>query len=345
MIAAIAPSAPLTAPVAAPPAALPVQADQYRGSTPPHQRVHGADLDTYRRVYGALGAATGSFASHVAMLAGGTALGVAAGSAVGGPIGGIVGGLAGIYLGFKVQLKTMLGRQIGGRVGGILGDLGGRGASLVGLPLRSDHVDETHDYSFKTMETHLGDINYTHHPHISAAQADAFIAQLKPGDVIVTNDEAATIWTLAIGLVDGKADFNHAILYQGNGKTLESRTVTHGVAEGDLKKVLQHKHHAVAIRPRYTSDAEAQAAVDQGRSMIGIPYDFKFKFGDDSLYCSEFVYKAVHNAAPHVDFKKRAVIGRVAILPGDLLRTSQADVVAEAGRDGTPFNSYLAKFV
>jgi len=330
---------------------LPVPAEQYKGSINEHHLVKGADLPTYRRVFGALGAANFAFASHFAMAGGFATAGAIIGGAVGallGPAGAIIGkvagGAAGAYAGTKLQGKTLIGRKLAGRLGGLVGDAFGCVAKALRIPLRSDHIEETKNYSYETMKTHLGDTNYTSHPRISEKQADEFISRLKPGDIVLTNDEACTIFSLLIVAADGKADFNHAILYEGDGKTLESRTITHGVAEGNLKEVLQHKHHAVAVRPRY-EDGQQEATVEAGKGMIGTKYDYLFGMGDNSMYCSEFVYKAVKKGAPQVSFKKRPLITKEVVLPGDLLRTKQADVVAEAGRDNTLFNSFMAKFV
>lgn len=341
---------PLPRPTAPQALAFPVPADEYHGTPQPHTWVKDADAPTYRRVCAAEGAAIGAFAGGPAVLGAGVALGVAAAGALGAPgllglAAGVAGAAVGGYLGVMVHTKLHLGKQLGARVGAALGDLAGRAAAALNLPLRSDHIDETRDFSPSKMISHLNDSSYTHHPRISETEAEGFMAQLKPGDIVLTNDESATLWTVLVGMVDGKADFSHALLYQGDGKTLESRTVTHGVAEGDLKSVLMRKHHAVAVRPRYTSDAQALDVVQKGRDKIGTPYDFRFRFGDDSLYCSEFVYKSVTEAAPQVAFEQRAVIGRVAVLPGDLLHTRQADVVAEVGKDSTAFNGYMSKFV
>jgi uncharacterized protein YycO len=333
---------------------LPVQADQYKGSIEEHHPVKGADLSTYRKVFGATGAATMAFAGNIAVPLGFGAAGFFAGEALGSAIGGsvgaiagkIAGGLIGAFAGAKIHGKTLIGREIGGRVGGVLGDAMGLFAKALKIPLRSDLVEETKNYSYSNMTDLLGTTKHTNHPHISEKEADDFMSKLKPGDMVLVNDEACTIFSLIIVAVDGKADFNHALLYEGDGKTIESRTVTGGVAEGNLKEVLGHKHHAVAIRPRY-EPPEKQAAdvVDAAKDKIGVKYDYKFKMGDNAMYCSEVVYKAVKEGAPQIDFQKRPLITREVVLPGDLLRTSQADVVAEVGKDSTLFNSYLAKFV
>lgn len=333
---------------------FPIQADQFKGTITPYHWVKGADLDTYKKVFGAAGAANMAFASNILMPAGFGAAGYYAGEAlgtmIGGPIGGLVGKIAatlvGAYAGMKLQGKTLIGRKVAGRLGGTVGELMGLFARALKVPLRSDHIEETKNYSYDRMKDLLGTTTHTNHPHIGDKEADEFIAKLKPGDLVLVNDEACTVFSMLIVAVDGKADFNHAILYTGDGKTIESRTKTSGVAEGNLKDVLLHKHHAVAIRPHY-DPPEKQAAdvVAAGKSMIGIKYDFKFKMGDNAMYCSEVVYKAVKKGAPQINFKTRPLITREVILPGDLLRTTQADVITEVGKDNTLFNSYLAKFV
>jgi hypothetical protein len=332
---------------------LPLQADQYKGSIEEHHWVRGSALSTYKKVGGAVGAATMAFSSHFALAGGfgtaGAVIGGVLGTMVAGPIGGIVGkvagSLVGAYAGVKLQAKTGIGRKIAGRIGGAMGEMLGVVAKALKIPLRSDHIEETKNYSHETMKSHLGTTKYTSHPHINKQDAEKFIAQLKPGDIVLTNDEACTIFTLLIVAAGGKGDFNHAILHTGDGKTIESRTVTHGVAEGDLRDVLLHKHHAVAVRPRFEPASQADDTVKAGKSMIGTKYDFLFGMGDDSMYCSEVVYKAVREGAPQIDFKKRPLITKEVILPGDLLRTNKADVIAEVGKDTPLFNAYMAKFV
>lgn len=332
---------------------LPVRADKFKGSVEEYTWEHGKDLKTYNKVCGAIGAATGAFTGNLVPPAVGGYAGAVAGGILGtmaaGPVGGVVGkvigGLAGAYLGGKLHIKSAVGRKVGGRIGGVVGKAFGLFAKALKIPLRSDHIKETKDYSYDKMKTHLDTINYTSHPHISEKNAEKFISKLKPGDLVLTNDEACTIFSIIIAAVNGKADYNHALLYTGDGKTIESRTVTSGVAEGDLKDVLMHKHHAVAIRPHYKSEDQADDVVQAGKDMIGAKYDFRFRMGDNSMYCSEVVYKAVKEGASQINFKERPLITRTVVLPGDLLRTEQADVVAEVGKDNTLFNSYLAKFV
>ncbi|MEW6279872.1 MAG: YiiX/YebB-like N1pC/P60 family cysteine hydrolase [Candidatus Eremiobacterota bacterium] len=324
---------------------LPVAADQFRPSTPEAPAwVSGADRATYVRTGATLGAATLSFASHFAMPAAGAWAGVTlASSALGHPVATVVGGLVGAFAAHKLQSKTLIGRHLGGYLGAGLGATVGVVAHALRIPLRSDHVEESSGFRWSKLPGLLGTTSATSHPHMSEAEADAFMARLKPGDIVLTNDEACTPFSLIVALVDGKADYNHALLYIGDGRTIESRTVTHGVAEGNLKKQLLKKHHAVAIRPHYEA-GQAEQVVEAGRAQIGIAYDYRFRMGDNAMYCSEQVYKALKQGAPQIEFKRWPLITREVVLPGDFLRTSQADVVAEAGVDRTLVNSYLAKF-
>lgn len=327
-----------------PPSTLPIPADQYQGSIEPHTWVKGCDTDTYRRVGGAVGAATGAFSTHLIVPLAGTVLGAQVGTLVGGPIGMLVGGAVGFVGAGWAALKTLVPRAVGAAVGAVVGDVAGRAAHALHIPLRSDQVEDTKNYTLSKMASHLNTTSYTAHPRINEADADAFIQQLQPGDIVATNDEAATVFSLLVAAVNGKADFNHALIYQGDGKTIEARTVTHGVAEGVLKDVLMHKHHAVAIRPQY-QPGQAEAMVAAGRAMVGRPYDYKFRLNNDALYCSEFVYEAMKQSAPQIHFTRHAVVTREVVLPGDFLHTHQADVVADVGTDRTMGAAYLGKFV
>ncbi len=323
--------------------AYPVPAREYKGSVEQSHWVHDAPLETYVKTCAGVSAAAFSLASHALMVGGGAWAGAAVGGAIGGPIGALVGGAVGAFGAFKLQTKTLVGRKLGGRAGAAVGAAAAPLLKAAGMPLRSNHIHETQNFSYAAMVSKLGTTEYTSHPHISAADADKFIAQLQPGDIVLTNDEACTIFSLLCAAVDNKADFNHALLYTGDGKTIESRTVTNGVAPGDLRKVLQEKHHAVAIRPRY-EQGQAQATVDAAGKMIGIPYDYKFRPTNAAMYCSEMVEDAVSQGAPQVKFDTHKVFGRQVVLPGDFVHSDQADVVAEVGADRTLFDSYLAKF-
>lgn len=334
---------PAAAAAARPP--LPVQADSFQRRMAPTGAVRGADLSTYRRTLAGAGAAVGAFSSHFVA----AGLGIWAGSALAGalgfgPVGAVVGAAIGAAAAVKVQFKTWMGREIGARLGALAGDYAGKGAYAAGLPLPGHIVETTRNFSYTGMREVLDDVSHNSHPRISLADAQAFVAALKPGDVVLTNDEASTPFALATLVLTGHGcDFTHGIVHTGGGKTVEAR-MKGGVQEGDLIDVLTRKHHAVALRPHY-QPGQAEAVVAAAKDMVGKPYDFKFKMGNDSFYCSEAVYETLKKGAPQLEFKSRPVLNREVIVPSDLLRTKDADVVAEAGVGRTMFDAYLAKLV
>lgn len=338
--------APVPQPAAAPPRPpLPVQADSFQQRMAESHPVRGADLQTYRTTLAGCGAAVGAFGSHFVAAGLGIWAGAALAGALGfGPIGAVVGGAIGAAAAVKVQFKTWMGREVGARLGAIAGDFAGKGAFAAGIPLPSHLVETTRNFSYTGMREVLDDVSHNSHPRISPAEAQAFVAALQPGDVVLTNDEASTPFALATLILTGRGcDFTHGIVHTGNGKTVEAR-MKGGVQRGDLISVLTQKHHAVALRPHYLP-GQADATVAAAEAMIGKPYDFKFKMGNDSFYCSEAVYETLKTGAPQLQFQSRPVLNREVIVPSDLLRTKDADVVAEAGVGRTMFDAYLAKLV
>ncbi len=53
----------------------------------------------------------------------------------------------------------------------------------------------------------------------------------------------------------------------------------------------------LVLRPRELSDAQRQRAVAAAKTHLGKPYDWRFGWGDDALYCSELVHKAYAEGA------------------------------------------------
>lgn len=325
-------------------ASKPVRADRYQPWTERGHRVKDADAATYRKVFGAAGAGVGAFAGHFALAGAGIWAGVAlAGALTAGPVGAAVGGVLGAAAAGGLQAKTWVGRKLAGRLGALVGDLTGRLAHRTHVPLPSTEIETTRNYSYKGMTRLLGNIGFNSHARIDRAMAQEFVDRLEPGDIVLTNNESSTPFALATLLLTGHCDFTHGIVYTGDNKAVEARA-SQGVATVDLPAVLTTKQHAVAVRPHYRP-GEAAAVVKAAHRMLGDPYDFKFKMGNNAYYCSEVCYDALKQGAPELKFRTRTPLHTSPIVvPADLLQTPDADVVAEAGVGHTPFDAYLAKF-
>ena len=325
--------------------------DQYVLNTSTKTYSKDYDNETYRRTYACAGAAIGGFLSHFAALGagafGGVTLGGAIGAALGGglgaTLGSVIGGIGGAVAGAKIQGQTLWGRALLSKAGAAVGNVAGRLAGIVGIPLRSDLVQTASNFHIKTLNAHGAEMDYTGHACIGKDDAKAFVAKLQPGDVILTGDERSTPFMTVTQLASGRSDFTHAILYQGEGKTIEAK-MENGVREGDLESVLLGKQHAVAIRPDY-QDGQANKVIEAGREMLGKKYDFKFKQGNDSYYCSEAVNAAVKKGAPQIGFRERHFLGREIVIPNDMLYNQNARVAAEAGVGRSYLDCLMGKYI
>lgn len=309
----------------------------------------GHDAITYRRTMANFGAAAGAFASHFATIGLGAALGASFGGGLGvfgwgiGVAGAVGGGLAGGYLGAKFQGTTMWGRSLLTKVGATAGNLAGRGMHLLKIPLRSNHVETARRFSIPNLNRYGADMTHSGHDKISENDAGALIAKMQPGDVILTGDDRSTPIATATHVLTGRSNFTHAILYKGNDRAIESKMGA-GVVESSMKDILTGKHHAVVIRPDY-EPGQAKKAIDFSDALVGKPYDYKFSSGNETWYCSEAVYAAVTEAAPHVEFDTRSLLGHEVIIPNDLFFTEDAGVVGEVGEGRTYMDRLMGKFI
>ncbi|MFP2930803.1 YiiX family permuted papain-like enzyme [Pyxidicoccus sp. 3LG] len=72
------------------------------------------------------------------------------------------------------------------------------------------------------------------------------------------------------------------------------------------------KGRIMVLRPKELSDAQRQAAVASAKTHLGKPYDLRFEWGDEAMYCSELVRKAYAQGAG-VEYGKMERVGSLKV--------------------------------
>jgi hypothetical protein len=194
---------------------------------------------------------------------------------------------------------------------------------------------------------------------ITPAQLNEVQPELQPGDILVqrrnwylTNVGIPGFWphaALYLGTpeeVDGhfsgperqviggtlpsafiRKSFPQAYLtWSGLDEEDHQRRVIEAIGEGVVLQSLEHSGHAdymAALRPHLSKSARLAALVT-AFSHFGKPYDYNFEFStDDSLVCSELVYKALAPSSnnPGIVFELAVQNGRFLLPPNDIVRT------------------------
>lgn len=93
-----------------------------------------------------------------------------------------------------------------------------------------------------------------------------------------------------------KGDYKHAAMLSNNLTVIDAvgdkyigNVNVGGVRECDLLRWLYQMDKVALIRPNLPEYLR-HAAGEQSRSFIGINYDYTFKFGAETIYCSELPY-------------------------------------------------------
>jgi len=324
---------------------MPMPVEQFQQREDDRRLVRGLDSAQYSKAFRASGAAVGALASYLGV----AYLGACTGAGLAGALGlGVlaaagcwaVGGLAGL----AVQAKTMAPRGIGARLGVLAGAVTARVARAAGVPVPSNLVETSRDFTYSGMTKVVGTISHSSHTHLSQAEAQACLAALQPGDVVLATNEASTPLLLGLWSLTGQAsDLGHAMLYTGEGKLVEA-VPDGGVREADLVEVLQEKHHAVALRPSYQA-SQAEAVIGFAQAEVGKPYDYRFSLGKDRLYCSKLVYHALRSGAPQLTPSVSSFLGKEIVAPSDFMTMPGTEVVAEAGVRRSLFDTVVAKLI
>lgn len=272
------------------------------------------------QVCGSVGAMAGALLVGRPLVVIGT--GVAAAAVAGsllGPVGAVVGGMAGLYAGVKLELKTKAGRLVGGMVGGALGSAAGKVAGALGYKPSRTMAQECKGFSLQALPQRLLNPHYTSHPKMSAEIAKQGAALAKPGDIIITNDDANFMLEIVqkgVGLVSkgygADADWTHAYVVGHNNKVLDILIDNDKPSEFPVEHAFTDNCHAMILRPQYNSQGQRDRVLAHMTNQFDkIGYDHKFDMKtDDRQYCQEFVGKALMAQAPQLELRTSSVFGR-----------------------------------
>ncbi|MBI2264107.1 MAG: hypothetical protein HYU64_02870 [Armatimonadetes bacterium] len=309
-----------------------------------------ADENRLRKTCGAVGAGIGSLVGRLTVLpTAGALAGAAAGSFLG-PVGTVTGGILGGLGGLVVELHGKFrgifpaGRVVGGTIGGALGIV--VGSVLDHSPVKPRPSEalacETQGFSFKGLLRHIADAAYTSHPKLSQEKAREIGQLVRPGDVLVTNNEELLDFEIPLFLMAAQGNWTHTALYEGDGKVIESLG-SKGVIERSLDELITTNHHAMILRPAYSSPDGPEKAIETAKGFLGRPYDGKFSLkSDDKVYCIEHTYKAVKGGGPELRLSPTKLFGYPVVTPKTFIVSPDLQVIYSTG--SSFFLNYLSKF-
>lgn len=81
-------------------------------------------------------------------------------------------------------------------------------------------------------------------------------------------------------------DYKHAAVYVGGEIPTVIEAVGKGVVETKLVDFVMSRDLCVLLRPRWTDGAQA---VVEAWKLVGKPYDYQFRAGNDAFYCAELI--------------------------------------------------------
>lgn len=286
-------------------------------------------------VFGAVGTATGAIAGRVILpLASAAFTGSMVGTAVGGPLGTVVGTLAGLGVGAIYEYKSKVGRFVGGLVGGAIGVGLGKLASLIpGYKPGKILTEETKGFSFKSLFSKLMNPEYTSHKKIDSGEAQKVINDLKPGDLIITNNDGDYKFELAQRFMGKSGSWTHIGMVSENNTVLEVLISTDGPTESPTENLFTENHHVIILRPDYKNPESVKKTLKKAREYFGkAKYDFNFKLGsEEKLYCQEYIYKAMKDGAPDIKVEPSRFLGIEYLSADDFIDSPDVKTVYNTG--------------
>lgn len=132
-------------------------------------------------------------------------------------------------------------------------------------------------------------------PLISFAQAEKCLDLAKPGDILLSYESGRPTSIFIKGFYDHAAIVTHkkTVMEAVGNKFVNNKNIG-GVREVNLSEWLYKKDSICLIRPVYANQKLNYNLLASKAVMFyrGLGYDYNFKFGNETVYCSELVYAA-----------------------------------------------------
>jgi hypothetical protein len=291
-----------------------------------------------QKVFGSVGAMTGALLGRTAVSVGGAVLtGLAVGTLGLGAAAVGLGAIVGLGLGVKTELATRGGRLLGGLLGGTVGSGLGWAADKLGLDTSKSMAKECQGFSVAKLPSRLLDTDYSSHPKLQGAIVEEGTSQVKPGDILITNNDNNFKLEILQKLTGGAAHWTHAFLADDQGQVIDILQEDNTPRQMPIETAFNENQHIKILRPHYKSDESVAKTLAWSREQFGkITYDTKFDLTTkDAMYCQEYLYNALENGAPEIKIEPRKALGLREIVMSDEL--SSSDDISEVWSTGSNF--------
>ena len=333
------------------------QSDKFTPSAKEDPPLKASPKDSMK-AYGTVGAAIGSAIGKTALPALGIVAGVLSASVLG-PIGAGIA-IAGLGAGFFAEKKLRAGNIAVGMAGGVIGSAAGKIAEKMNIAPSDKLAETTKNFSFKSLYSKLKTRGSTSMPKITLEQAQEFKKLLKPGDIIVGNNDTDMNFEIAQKLLGTSGNWTHACIVKDENTVMEtlipevtdrhlsdessaSKNRAGGFEENKIEDMIMRNHHLMILRPQYKDDETIQNVIEVGNSFKNVQYDMRFNLSsDDKMYCTEFVYKVLQKAAPEIKIDPGKFMGIKFVTADHIMASKDIDLITTTGSDF--WTNYLSHY-
>ncbi len=304
------------------------------------------------KVFGAVGAAIGQAIGKIVLPLGlAVAAGVAA-AAVLGPVGAVVAGGVAVAGGAAAEKFLHPGGISLGMAGGTVGSAVGKIAEQFDYTPSAKNAEAAKDFSIGKLFGKLQNPKFTSNPKISLDQALELKTTLKPGDIIIGNNDDTMAFEYAQKVGGATGNWTHACIVKDQNTVMETlipsktdrsredgifqnnSTNERGFVTNTPEAMITRNHHLMIIRPNYKNEEEVKKVIEEGEKFKDAKYDVFFNLkSDDRLYCTEFVYKTLQKAAPDIKIEPNSFLGIKFVTADNFAASEDMQIIYTTGSD------------